>query len=527
MAPPAKNPALHFVPPIVLISVFLLEIRPWLLAQASFRTPNPILVVASAAVWGLTLWWALHHLAFQIASLVVPVGRETPPHPKLPVRILILLPTRDDFQPDCAKSCAGQDYPNDCFRVVVCDDGDTDEGRRTVDRYCSELGVAVLRRDGRHGFKAGNLNWGFAACAGEGWDWIAIVDADQYLRPDWLAELAPVLAAQPPDVAFVQAGREPLVDGLRTPFQRAMEREMVQFFERDMAARPNFGFVPFLGHGGAIRADVWKRIGGMPAVVSEDFAFSCEIWKHGLRGAREDQIRSNEGYPLDFAAFVVRLGKFAAGAGELWFRKLPEYLRSPVNLTERWDAVMLFATYFLMPLLAINLIASAYVCHVLWNSDRTVLSSNLSYLFLAMFGLSSAVATSIHRNPLDVVRHWFWATAIYSSALPVAAGRFLAALVRRPAFRRTPKAIGHRERFGSTRWFVAFGGTIQCALAFHWWSPFASILLSFGFAQLLFPGFLYLHESNSARGRLARLAVYLPGILALAGLIGMWIWSTE
>jgi cellulose synthase/poly-beta-1,6-N-acetylglucosamine synthase-like glycosyltransferase len=444
--------------------------------------------------------------------------------------VVVLCPTRDDFLPACCRSCVDQDYPADSFRVVVCDDSETPAFRDAVDRFCAPRpAVGCVRRPDRAGHKAGNLNHAFDSEAAGRCDWVLIVDADQLLPPNFLAELAPVLASRPPGVAFVQAGREPLPevgpDGATNPFQQALQAEILLFSERDMASRTEYGLLPFLGHGGAVRESAWRQLGGFPPVVSEDYAFSLAARERGLWGERADHVRSAEGFPQDFGAFVVRVGKFAAGAGELWLN-LPRFWVSGARATEKWDLLMLLGTYALAPLVLVNLVASAYLCHVLWSEALPVLPPRLPYLFLGMFLLSLAVLVSVAPSWGRAVRQRFWAQAVYGAALPVMAWRFVRSLGRRPGFQRTPKVAGTSPKLRLTGALVCASGLAGLAAAWAWWSPFSPILASAAGAQALFPVYQWLHEGG-VRGWVSRRLVYLPGLAFLSGLVWMWSWATS
>lgn len=554
MAAPSKNVGLFVWPPLILGFLFAVEIAPWLANREHPGVGWTALTVISAIAWIITVWWALHHLLFQIAALVPPEAEPDFGAPAKPIRITLFYVTCDDFNPICCESCVGQKYPPGALRVVICDDSSTPQFREAIDKFQADHKEVVLaRRDGRSGHKAGNLNHAFDKHVDKNCDWVVIVDADQWLEESYLTKLAPALAAQPAEVAFVQAGREPIPESVLnlpppTEFQKPLQSEVRLFFERDMAWRNRFGFLPFLGHGGAVRAKAWREDVRFPEFVSEDFAFGMEVRKHDLWGARVDHVRSAEAYPPDFGAFVVRLGKFASGAGELWFRRLPAFLFQSKR-TEWWDAMMMLGTYALIPIVLVNLVASAYLCHALWADAVAVLPPRLPYLFFAMFLFSLAVLVSVSEpaeqreikakyvgKPLSALmslgssfglalRHWFWALAVYGAAMPYCAWRFLKALVVRPAFQRTPKAPGSGPKLQAAAVLTGVTGLAMLAAAVVWWSPFSPVLAATAIAQVLFPSFRWLHE-NSARGSVSRGLVYLPGTSFLIGLFWMWLWAT-
>lgn len=95
--------------------------------------------------------------------------------------------------PACLGALRAQTRPFD--RVVVVDNGSADGSARVAE----ELGAEVVRRPGNEGFAAA-ANRGIAAA--EGAAWVALVNTDVELAPDWHARVAAAGAAAP-DVAAV------------------------------------------------------------------------------------------------------------------------------------------------------------------------------------------------------------------------------------------------------------------------------------------------------------------------------------
>jgi cellulose synthase/poly-beta-1,6-N-acetylglucosamine synthase-like glycosyltransferase len=232
--------------------------------------------------------------------------------------------------------------------------------------------VALLRRSSRGGYKAGNLNHAFRHALPEGVEWAVVVDADDTLPGGFLPALASAVAGQPERVAFVQAAHLPDhlrgrggppggPDGGPTVFQRMMGPEVQLFYERDLCHRGRFGFVPFLGHGAAIRRGAWDAVGGFPEVVSEDFAFAIRLRLGGWYGVYAGDVASFESFPRDFGAFLVRLRKFSGGTAELARGHLWGFLRGGAGPAEKVDLLMLVLWYFLTPLVFIKIYIIIYL----------------------------------------------------------------------------------------------------------------------------------------------------------------------
>jgi hypothetical protein len=130
-----------------------------------------------------------------------------------------------------------------------------------------------------------------------------------------------------------------------------------------------------------------------------------------------------------------------------------------------------------------------------------------------------------HGNPglFAALRYWFWAVAIYTSGLPIAAWHFLAHLGPRPRFVSTPKGT---DRPVVSPWFrvgMVTLGAIALWSSLKWRSPFSPVLAAQGATYVGSPLFSRLNESTLI-GTIARVFVRVPGALMLLSLYTMWAW---
>ena len=148
------------------------------------------------------------------------------------------------------------------YEVVVADGGSTDG---TVD-VARGHGAEVVSEGGRS--IAAGRNAGAAAADGE---WLAFVDADTTLAPEYL----------PTMLSFVE--REELVAAssrcrMTGPYRaKAMEWTINHVFPR-LAAPVLPGFNTF------VRRDAFERVGGFPDVPNEDTAFSRRLGRDAPTG---------------------------------------------------------------------------------------------------------------------------------------------------------------------------------------------------------------------------------------------------
>lgn len=533
MTRPRKNPLLVLLPAVLMALLLWLVVAPWVNHLDLHNPWLSSLARINAVIWAVILWWSLHHLVFQQAALLKQSLRPRREGSSVSLQFSVLYLTCDDFQPRSCLSCLRQDYPEELYRIIICDDSSNpryiDQINQFVDRHPS---VTVLRRGNQLGFKAGNLNYAFKRLRPDE-EWAVIVDADQVLSGKFLRALNAIVADQPATVAFVQAGHRP--DPPRPPhgdetsdFREAMGHEIRIFYERDLAWREKFGFLPFVGHGAAVRKGAWNDIGGFPEVVSEDFAFAMAAYYRGWTGAHAERVRSRESFPKDFGAFLVRIRKFASGSAELFrSRWMWQFLLiGRASFTERVDLVMQFLWYILIPIVIINGFLSAYVCHWLWNLGLSPLHPFLPYLFVTMSLLTWSVVISATPDLISAARYWFWSVAIYSASLPIAATYFIffAILGWSPRFERTPKDSERSPSFSLAGAAIVSLGLIALGASLIWRSPFSFVLASYGTSYISFPFYGFLNRPSSL-GVFSRMIIWTPGALLIIAIISMWIWG--
>lgn len=524
---------IHKKPHVILCSVIVWGVLvigviwPWIHQLDRLDYAFSILAHVSAAIWWSVLLWALHHLAFQLAALFSKKTVKPRTSSRLPA-IAVLYTTCDDFNPVCCQSCLDQDYEN--YRVLICDDSKLPKYKSMVRNFCAEhpSRCSLITRSGNQGFKAGNLNHAIENYAKE--DWILLVDADQLLFSDYLSQFVARLPDENSNVAFVQAAHEAIAKAEHSfreessPFQISLSPGVSLYYFRDLVTRESFGFVPLLGHGAMIRRSAWETLGKFPEIVSEDFAFALRAANNRLQGIYLEDVVSYEAFPYDFGGFMIRLKKFAGGTVELLRREVIAFLSGPAQVVEKWDLFMMVFWYVLMPLVVFNGFLGAYVCHRLWIEGLPYLHPVLPYLYSWMLLSILVLNISVTQGGAMAFRFYFWSTAIYTTAMPLAGLSFVKHLFSQPTFVRTPKNREEaRLSVVESSFMVVLGSAAMiCALA--WISPFSPLLAGQGIAYLSYPLYGKLC-SDSLLGRFSRMLVNVPGILMLFALYAMWKWG--
>lgn len=222
---------------------------------------------------------------------------------------------------------------------------------------------------------------------------------------------------------------------------------------------------------------------------------------------------------------MIRLKKFAGGTAELLRTEAGPFLTGRASLTEKWDFTMLLFWYVLMPAVTANGFLSAYVIHSIWTqADHPYIHPALPYLYV---GLLLAIVTlhhSVARGIASTVKFYFWSTAIYTAAMPLAGWSFVRHLFLRPAFVRTPKNHEEAKAGLAELIFMAGLGFTAVALSIIWRSPFSPFLAGQGVAYFSYPLYGELC-SQSLLGRIATWIIFIPGILMLFALYAMWKWG--
>lgn len=181
-----------------------------------------------------------------------PTGSERP-------AVSILVPARNEagYLDDCLASIDVLDTDHAHETVVV--DGDSDDGTASIAR---DYGARVIEGPG-DGIGAARHR-GARAVDGK---WVAFVDADTTVDPEWLDEIVAFVR----DRRLVAASSRCRMPGFRSTFVTATINRVFPRLARPIL--PGFNFV--------VRAETYRDAGGFPNVPNEDTAFSRRLSAHG------------------------------------------------------------------------------------------------------------------------------------------------------------------------------------------------------------------------------------------------------
>ena len=219
-------------------------------------------------------------------------------------------PTVDVFVPCCGEpvdvildtvhAVLNQDYPTNRFRVLVLDDGRSEELEDAIQKlnvsinnYTSSRAL-YLSRTLAHGersyFKAGNLQYGITESRAKpldganepgGSQFIASLDADMIPHPAWLRCLVPHLLCDR-TAAMIAPPQQYYNVPPSDPFGNAAE--FARWFDLFEPLNDHLGAAMCTGTGFVLRREAVERIGGWPLVeTGEDFLCGCLLSDAGWK----------------------------------------------------------------------------------------------------------------------------------------------------------------------------------------------------------------------------------------------------
>jgi cellulose synthase/poly-beta-1,6-N-acetylglucosamine synthase-like glycosyltransferase len=346
----------------------------------------------------LNLFWfyAFYHLVTIIFSYrrdkvnnPLKVKDSFPPNPSPSVALLYT--TCNDFNENAALSCLGQDYGN--FHTFILDDSDNGEYKGRIDYFASlhKNRATVIRRSGRKGYKAGNLNNGLAVMGN--YEYFSVSDSDTILPHDYINKLLPYFGS--PDVAFAQS-RQEFNPGQKQAFARRLGYQIELHCDHYLRTKEKYGFVMFYGHGALMRTDILREIGGFPEVATEDLAYSMQVRQKGYRGVYAPDVTCLEEFPPTFQQYRRRNDKWIKGTAECLLKYYPPFLKSKnVSGTEKFDVFvsavsLLLGLPFVALLLLVGIILPYFYYHFQFQGPMFKMPLSYNGTFLgALTGISS------------------------------------------------------------------------------------------------------------------------------------------
>ena len=332
-------------------------------------------------------------------------------------KVLMVYCTCNDFDGKSLAESMKQTYPH--TTTVILDDSTDEEYCRAVDAFAKQHGLQVVRREGREGFKAGNLNHYLMseACQAEGYGYYVILDSDEILPPDYIVETLKYFYARA-NVGIVQANH--ISDRNRNFFMKLFHVGVNSHWPTYQTMKHFYGFSTMLGHGATIKRECYEAAGGFPPLVAEDLCLSIEARGAGYYVAFAPNIVCREEYPVDYVAFKKRHSKWTQGnlefikkytgkiahANMKWFEKMDIVLFTYNLPLTAVFAFFIFANLMIAPILSIDL-GRAYA--------RWMILPTVIFFFSPM--LNDFITWAFRLNPLRTLVYTVSVVMLYGSML--------------------------------------------------------------------------------------------------------------
>ncbi len=250
-------------------------------------------------------------------------------------------------------AAARLDYPRELLEIQVLDDS-TDEttevARQRVDRYRSRgLDIHHLRREDRHGFKAGALEAGLSRARGE---FVAVFDADFVPPRNFLR--AALAHFQADDVAMVQA-RWGHINSEYSLLTRVQSILLDAHFVLEHGARNRAGrFFNFNGTAGVWRRSAIQDSGGWQHdTLTEDLDLSYRAQLKGWRFIFLPDVVCPAELPVEMNGFKSQQYRWSKGSIQTAKKLLPRLLASRLPLGVKTEAIFHLTANLAYPLMVV------------------------------------------------------------------------------------------------------------------------------------------------------------------------------
>ena len=213
----------------------------------------------------------------------------------------------------CLRALSYQDYPSDCYEVIVVDDGSPESAENTVAPYRNRVGVRLLTQPNSGPARARNA--GAAQARGE---ILAFTDDDCEPAPDWLRALA-ARSVDAPDCAIGGRTVNKLSENPYSTASQVLVDYLYGYYNADEDAAQFF-----TSNNLACPTELFRSMGGFaisfPHAAAEDREF-CDRWlHHGHQMKYTSGAIVYHNHPLTLAGFLRQ--HFNYGQGALQFQRL-------------------------------------------------------------------------------------------------------------------------------------------------------------------------------------------------------------
>ncbi len=256
--------------------------------------------------------------------------------------VTVQIPTFNDaVVVRCLKHVLKFDYPRNKFNILVADDSTDPETRTIIDNFVKRYHdrIRVVRRDSRKGFKSGALNNCLKDTNGE---IIVIFDADFTPKKNFLKKIvSPMMEDN--NIGIVQAKMD-YINMNQNIVTKMASILLIIYYQSVIPIANKLKAVFFCGHSGAIRKDLFIKLGGWNEnSITEDSDFSLRVLKAGYKSVYLSDVVVPGELPFTLQSFIRQQMRWVYGNTRAFVENaLSIWLHKKISLAQK-----LIVTYIL------------------------------------------------------------------------------------------------------------------------------------------------------------------------------------
>lgn len=264
---------------------------------------------------------------------------------------------------DC---CCDMEWPATRLKIQVLDDSTDKVTRELVDEKVLEwrergVNVDCIRRTNRQGYKAGAMKEGMDLLIAEGYQYVAVFDADFRPEPDFLERTIPYLEGNP-KVGYVQS-RWVFTNPEESYLTKAQEVSLNYHMKCEQFTHSAYGsFFNFNGTAGVWRAACIHDAGGWNARTTvEDMDLSLRAYLRGWTAIFLEDLTCLNELPASFFAYRKQQHRWTCGPIQLWSKASKDIWQSRLPVMRK---IELISTYFGVRKCATHFVSLGFFCTV-------------------------------------------------------------------------------------------------------------------------------------------------------------------
>jgi glycosyltransferase involved in cell wall biosynthesis len=226
------------------------------------------------------------------------------------------------------------EYPSDRFLIQCLDDSTKEELAQPLQEYCERHGIQYIHRLDRKGFKAGALNNALEHTPPDV-DFIAVVDADYQIEPDFLKEVMGYFVDR--DLAWLQTPQD-----YRNRDQSFLTEQYylsdAYFYRTVMPSRNEENTIIFCGTMGILRRKALEEVGGWgEKYISEDAELSLRLLSRGWQSLYINKTFGRGLIPPTFEGYKKQHYRWAFGGAKILRGHFFKILFGRLSRRQRFD----------------------------------------------------------------------------------------------------------------------------------------------------------------------------------------------